>query len=107
MDIPLVLHPGGITTVLSEFVALTLDTLAFGAALSTSVAFCVGNVVFAEPLDGSEDAPVVLCVWKFVVDVIWSAETVSRDDEFSEEEEIRVASFISFTTCSPLLFALF
>ena len=107
LDNPLVLHPGGITTVLSRLVALTLDTLGFDAAFSTGVAFCDGTVVFRELLGGSNVAPVVLCVWEFVFDVIWSAEAVSRDDEFSEEEEIRVASFISFTTCSPLLFALF
>ena len=107
LDNPLVLQPGGITTVLSKFVALTLDTLEFDAAFSTCVAFCDSTVVFVELLGGSEVAPVVLYVWEFVVDVFWSAEAVSRDDEFSEEEEILVASFISFTTCSPLLFALF
>ena len=60
---PLVVHPGGITTVLSKLVALTFDTLEVDTALSTSVPFCAGIVVFVELLGGSEVVTVVLCVW--------------------------------------------
>ena len=48
---------------LSKLVALTFDTLEVDTALSTSVPFCAGIVVFVELIGGSEVVTVVLCVW--------------------------------------------
>ena len=47
---------------LSKLVALTFDTLEVDTALSTSVPFGAGIVVFVELLGGSEEVNVVLCV---------------------------------------------
>ena len=65
LDNPLLLHPGGITTVLSKFVALTFDTLEFDTAVSTCVVLGEGTVVFAELLGVSDVTETDLCVWEF------------------------------------------
>ena len=70
LDKPLLLHPGGITTVLSKFVALTLDTLEFDTAVSTCVLLGEVTVVFAELLGVSDIAEADLCVCEFEFDAM-------------------------------------